>query len=63
MIKTQSKIQNHFLGRMQIAAFTTVQLFYNTNKHLPQFSSSELSPQSFSPSQMKAGRAQSPVPH
>jgi hypothetical protein len=31
--------------------------------HLPQLSSSELSPQSFSPSQMKAGRAQSPVPH
>lgn len=31
--------------------------------HLPQLASSELSPQSFSPSQMNGGRAQRPVPH
>lgn len=30
---------------------------------LPQLASSELSPQSFSPSQMNGGRAQRPVPH
>lgn len=29
----------------------------------PQLASSELSPQSFSPSQMKGGKAQRPVPH
>lgn len=40
------------------AAFVHYVLFCS-----PQLASSELSPQSFSPSQMKGGKAQRPVPH